>query len=126
MVTRLPYDYFDYEDENDHDAVDPNEITYPGRRERERTTKAGQKVPSSFGEILKTFVTTALRPTTQNPHPHGRRSDNSFLWLITAYSLFFITATVILASLIFAMIIIRRRRRHDYYKTFLIKKPHKF
>jgi hypothetical protein len=125
LVTRLPYDYDAYFDENGHEADDPNDITYPGRREREQTTKAGQRVPS-FGDMLRTFVTTALQPTTPNPNIDGRRSKNSLLWLMAAYSLFFAAALLILASLIFAMVVIRRRRRHDYYKTFLIKRPQKF
>lgn len=121
----MPYDYAAYEDENQHEADDPNDITYPGRREREQTTKAGQKVPS-FGDMLRTFVTTALNPTTPNPHVDRTRSKNSLLWLMAAYSLFFLAALLILASLIFAMVVIRRRRRHDYYRTFLIKKTQKF
>lgn len=125
VVTRLPYDYSAYDDENGNEIDDPNDITYPGRKEREETTKSGGKVPS-FSDMLRTFVTTALHPTTPNPNVDRRRSDNSLLWLLGAYLLFFFAAILIVAALMLAMVIIRRRRRHDYYKTFLVKKPQQY
>lgn len=117
----MPYDYLAFDDE---EADDPNDITYPGRKEREKTTKSSSNIPS-FSDMIRTFVTTALHPTTPKPDVTKRRSNNSLLWLVCAYLLFFLAAIVILASFAFASIIIRRRRRHDYYKTFIVKNSQK-
>lgn len=88
VVTKLPYDYSVYdnneENENDDEIDDPNDITYPGRKLREQTTKGGNGVPS-FSDMIRTFVTTALQPTTPHPNMDKKRNENSLLWLIGAY-----------------------------------------
>jgi hypothetical protein len=122
--TRLPVNYAAYD--NEDEADDPNDITYPGRREREETTRSSRaktsKIPS-FSDVIRTFVTTALNPTT--PHPnHDKRSTNTVLYLMAAYSAFFAIGLLILVALILTMVI--KRRRKEQYKTYIIKKSQKF
>ncbi|KAI6208320.1 hypothetical protein M3Y96_00102900 [Aphelenchoides besseyi] len=112
--------------EEDQESVyDPNEVTFPGRRNREETTRRSRTGPPSIsvGDTLHTFVTTAFHPTT--PHPIGdRHATQTVMFLIIAYLAFFLIAISILMSLIIVFVV--RRRQAKPYKTYLVKKHAKF